>query len=151
MEQEPKMNVPNKGSKWLRKENFLILILLGVLVLVIVWPMEKEEYKGQGGVQGSTCFSGRQSTGRDEYVMGLEQSLEALLCSMEGVGENKVMITLKTAQDNAYLTTGRRMEVEGVVVCAKGAGNGKVAKNISEVIQALFGIEAHKIKIAKMI
>lgn len=151
MEQEPKMNVPNKAGKWLKKENFLVLILLGVLVLVIAWPMEKKEYTEQEGAQSSTYFSERQSAGGLEYVAGLEQSLEALLCSMEGVGENKVMITVKTTQDNAYLTTGRMMEIEGVVVCAKGAGNGKVAKNISEVIQALFGIEAHKIKIVKMI
>ncbi len=41
--------------------------------------------------------------------------------------------------------------VKGVVVSAQGGGNAKTAENISEAIQALFGIEAHKIKIVKMI
>ena len=32
---------------------------------------------------------------REAYVVSLEHSLEELLSTMEGVGENKVMITLK--------------------------------------------------------
>ncbi len=41
-------------------------------------------------------------------------------------------------------------EVEGVMVLAEGAGMGTVSKNISDALQALFGIEAHKIKVVKM-
>ena len=41
-------------------------------------------------------------------------------------------------------------EVEGVVVCVSGADQGKINKNITEAIQALFGIDVHKIKIIKM-
>lgn len=41
-------------------------------------------------------------------------------------------------------------EIEGVMVVAEGAGNGSVNKNITEAIQALFSIEAHKIKVVKM-
>ena len=40
--------------------------------------------------------------------------------------------------------------IEGVVVLAEGAGNGNVSINISEAVQVLFGIEAHKIKVMKM-
>ena len=84
-------------------------------------------------------------------LLSLEHSLEELLSTMEGVGDNKVMITLKPSTRNSCFSSASTMEIEGVVVCAKGAANGKVAQNISEVIQALFGLEAHKIKIAKMI
>jgi len=41
-------------------------------------------------------------------------------------------------------------DVEGVAVLAQGGGDGVVRQNISEAIQALFDIEANKIKIAKM-
>lgn len=41
-------------------------------------------------------------------------------------------------------------DVEGVVVICQGGGTNTVAKNLTEVIQALFGIDAHKIKIVKM-
>ena len=40
--------------------------------------------------------------------------------------------------------------VEGVTVVAQGGGNAEVQKNISDVIQALFGVEAHKIIVVKM-
>lgn len=41
-------------------------------------------------------------------------------------------------------------QIEGVVVCAQGGGSATVNKNITEAIQALFGIEVHKIKVIKM-
>ena len=40
-------------------------------------------------------------------------------------------------------------EVEGVIVIAEGGDNAVVARNITEAVQALFGVEAHKIKIMK--
>ena len=41
-------------------------------------------------------------------------------------------------------------EVEGVIVIARGGGNASVKQNILEAVQALFPVEAHKIKIMKM-
>ena len=149
-----------KKLRW-RKENFLVILLLGVLLLVAAWPVEKKSRSTGTGTKSSMTdsalsfldYGGSTSTEytRETYVVSLEHSLEELLSTMEGVGENKVMITLKPSTRNTYYSSASTMEIEGVVVCAKGAANGKVAKNISEVIQALFGLEAHKIKIAKMI
>ena len=146
-----------KKLRW-RKENFLVILLLGVLLFVTVWPVEKNS-RSAGTKNSSTTDSALtfpdygESTEdtRAAYVVSLEHSLEELLSTMEGVGDNKVMITLKPSTRNSCFSSASTMEIEGVVVCAKGAANGKVAKNISEVIQALFGLEAHKIKIAKMI
>ena len=33
---------------------------------------------------------------------------------------------------------------------AEGAGNGTVNRTIVEIIQALFGVEAHKVQVVKM-
>ena len=41
-------------------------------------------------------------------------------------------------------------KVEGVLIAAEGAGTGEVSKNITEAVQALFDLEAHKIKVVKM-
>ncbi len=41
-------------------------------------------------------------------------------------------------------------KVEGVLVAAQGAGTGEVSRNITEAIQALFDLEAHKIKVIRM-
>ena len=40
-------------------------------------------------------------------------------------------------------------KVEGVVVLAEGGDQAVIVKNITEVVQALFGIETHKIRIGK--
>lgn len=40
--------------------------------------------------------------------------------------------------------------IEGIVVVAEGGGNGKTISDISETIQALFPVEAHRIKVVKM-
>lgn len=40
--------------------------------------------------------------------------------------------------------------VEGVTVVAQGGDNPAIQKNISEVIQALFHLEVHKIRVVKM-
>ena len=41
-------------------------------------------------------------------------------------------------------------QVEGVIVIAEGGGNAQVKQEILEAVQALFPVEAHKIKIMKM-
>ena len=41
-------------------------------------------------------------------------------------------------------------QVEGVTVLAQGGDSPVLKKNITEVIEALFDIEPHKIKVAKM-
>ena len=40
--------------------------------------------------------------------------------------------------------------VEGVIVVMEGGGNPTVAAEVTEAVQALFHVEAHKIKVLKM-
>ncbi len=42
-------------------------------------------------------------------------------------------------------------EISGVVISAGGGGNASVCKEISEAMQALFGLPAHKIKVLKRV
>ena len=64
--------------------------------------------------------------------------MENLLTNMQDVGRVQVMITLQ--QDG---------QVEGIVVLADGAKSAVVMKNITEVVQALFDVDAHKIKVIR--
>lgn len=48
-----------------------------------------------------------------------------------------------------YVSEEMMPEIKGVVVIAEGGDNAVVVQNITEAIQALFGVEAHKIKIMK--
>lgn len=129
-----------------------------------------------------------------DYEAYLEEKTARTLRYVEGVGEVKVMITLKSGaqkiiekdQQSSSQTTeeadsqgGTRTsndissdktsiyeqnsdgsqspyvskellpEIEGVIVIADGGDNAVVVQNITEAVQALFGVEAHKIKIMK--
>ena len=48
-----------------------------------------------------------------------------------------------------YVSKELSPEIEGVIVIADGGDNAVVVKDITEAVQALFGVEAHKIKIMK--
>ena len=193
------------------RDNFLIMVLVGVLFLVIVWPTEKSESKkSQSGNWDSESDILKTQTemqtdaytkskifdtsdGMQSYSTYLETSLECLLSTMEGVGKVRVMVTLEnmgetivekdviskmnsstevdsaggsrntsdvTKEEETIYTEGGSVpfikqvhmpKVSGVVVSAQGGGNTKIEQNITRAIQALFGIEAHKIIIVKMI
>lgn len=200
--------------KWFRRDNLLILVLLGVLLFVVALPVKKEgpaamdtgmeiteQYNagiltssGQQNVaQQDTVDVGTQAVtagSTEEYAAYLEEKLKKILESVRGVGKVEVMITLESSeerivekdmtaersqteeQDSAGGTrtvsssnTGYQTvyqegsqgspfvvktitpKVEGVLVVAEGAGKGNMTGEITQVVQALFGVEAHKVKV----
>ena len=188
-------------KKKLTKENIAIMALLGILLMVIAIPVKKTEtQKDQTAApENKSTASGTQETEEEDntggYAGELEERLESLLASMEGVGNVKVMVTLDSSREQVvekdipstmdttketdstggsrdvinsrqeettvyvtdsagnktpYVSKIREPSIEGVTVVAQGGGNAVIQKNITEVIQALFGIEAHKIKVVKM-
>ena len=192
-------------EKWLRKDNLLILLLVGVLLVVIALPTKKNSQEQQSEVlQGLSDSTGSGSvnssqpqegnfTETQEYAAYLEERLEETLSQISGVGTVRVMITLKATQElvlekdqqtqssstteedsqggnrsinqinrsesTVYHSSGNSEpyvvktllpQVEGVVVVAQGAGTGNISRNITDVVQALFNIEAHKVKVVKM-
>ncbi len=64
--------------------------------------------------------------------------------------EETVYSTTADGEKVPYVIKENCAVVEGVSVVAEGGGSEFVQKNISDVIQALFGIEEHKIKVVKM-
>lgn len=200
--------------KWFRRDNLLILVLLGVLLFIVALPVKKEDpaatdtgmeiteqynagiltSSGQQSVeQKDTVDVGTQAViagSTEEYAAYLEEKLKKMLESVRGVGEVEVMITLESSeerivekdmtaersqteeQDSAGGTrtvsssnTGYQTvyqegsqgspfvvktitpKVEGVLVVAEGAGKGNMTGEITQVVQALFGVEAHKVKV----
>ena len=61
-----------------------------------------------------------------------------------------VFITDADGRKTPYVKKTLAAGVEGVTVLAKGGDSYEVQCQITEMIQALFGIEAHKIRVAKM-
>lgn len=75
-------------------------------------------------------------------------------------GGKRIVTQLDSSESTVYRTVGSDSEpyvvktlsptVEGVVVVAEGAGTGNINRNITEIVKALFGIEAHKVMVVKM-
>ena len=188
-------------KKKLTKENMAILALLGILLMVIALPVKKtENTRDETGLSDTGSDTMKTSeTEKDDgdgsYTQEVENRLEALLSSMDGVGEVKVMVTLSSSVEQVvekdvpysmdttketdsaggsrdvvnskqeettvyvtdqagnktpYISKTLEPAIEGVTGGAQGGGNAVVQKNITDVIQALFGVEAHKIKVVKM-
>ena len=188
-------------KKKLTKENMAILALLGILLMVIALPVKKTENAGDEtglsdtGSDTMKTSETEKDDGDGSYTQEVENRLEALLSSMDGVGEVEVMVTLSSSVEQVvekdvpysmdttketdsaggsrdvvnskqeettvyvtdqagnktpYISKTLEPAIEGVTVVAQGGGNAVVQKNITDVIQALFGVEAHKIKVVKM-
>ena len=54
------------------------------------------------------------------------------------------------SRNEPYVVKTLAPQIEGVLVIAQGAGNGTVSRTIVEIAQALFGVEAHKVRVVKM-
>lgn len=58
--------------------------------------------------------------------------------------------TIYDAGEEPYVVQEMLPEIEGILVVAQGAGNDSVKNQIQTMIEALFGLDAHKISIMKM-
>ena len=126
---------------------------------------------------GSDMSGGEPLSDLEKYEIQTEQKLEELLSTMDGAGQVRVMLTWEGSSERQvekdrisnvdsveeetiyqendsgkypYVVSWTNPKVTGVLVIAEGGGNTKVKAEILEAVQALFGIEPHKIKIMKM-
>ena len=188
-----------KKIKMPKKDQLIIFLLFGVLLLVIAIPAkpgkEKQGEKEVTQVAEGMAEGTKETLPADSYERQQEERLKGVLEKVEGVGRVDVMITLhasaqkvvekdvpsrsqrveeedsqggnRTTQENEreeatvyeeredgirtpYVIQELEPAVEGVIVIAEGGENPTVKQNILEAIQALFPVEAHKIKIMKM-
>ena len=112
-----------KGAK--RMEWILLLAVAAALVLLV---------SNQGGAGGA----------RTE----LEARMESVLSQVEGAGRVRVLVSEGEGDAQAFSQQGK--SVQGVVIVADGAGDVKVALELSGAAQALLGVDANKIQVLKM-
>jgi stage III sporulation protein AG len=95
--QQIKSNVKN-----IKKDNFLIVLLAGILLIVIAWPTssgESKEGKESEATSVKETTSNEDDTQVLDYVEEQEKRLETILSRVYGVGEVNVMITLKSSKE----------------------------------------------------
>lgn len=64
--------------------------------------------------------------------------------------EENVIYSTDGSSSEPYVVKSLAPEIEGVLVVAEGAGSGTVNRTVTEIVQALFDVEAHKVKVVKM-
>ena len=64
--------------------------------------------------------------------------------------ESTVLQRDAVGNETPYITEELEPEISGVLVIAQGAGNAQTVSEITDAVMALFGVEAHKIKVMKM-
>lgn len=84
--------------KNLKKDQWLIIVLVGILLFVVGLPTKKkDEAKGSESENSYQVENPRKNTGLEGALReeALEKRLEELLSSMDGVGKVQVMINLE--------------------------------------------------------
>ena len=180
-----------------KKEQLVVLLLFGVLLVVIALPTTTGT---MGADKKDVDISGTQgAAGTDTatltYEEQLEKRLSAILSQVAGAGRVEVMVTLESrgerivekdtpesrksveetdssggsrttdeqdwGEETVYYEDGsggkspyvvKELEpnIEGVLVLAEGGDSAVVKQELLEAVQALFPIEAHKVKIMKL-
>lgn len=82
--------------KKIKKDNLLILLLAGLLLIVIAVPVENKETEKKETVKEAEPVIEETQT---DYISVQEAKLKSILSKVEGAGEVEVMITLRASKE----------------------------------------------------
>ncbi|MCM1267359.1 MAG: hypothetical protein NC302_05595 [Bacteroidales bacterium] len=123
-------------GKKLRKDQCLVLVLIGMLLCVISLPTEKETTKSHlwdtadAKIENEQTFESEEAGGESgSYAARWEEKLEESLREVEGAGQVRVLITLAGSEEQ-ILTRDGREEVSDTI--EKDAAGG--SRHVSETI-----------------
>ncbi len=120
------------GGRKLRKDQWLIVILMGVLLCVISLPVEKSETKSDISDNTGAKISELKQPSTDvqsaDYVREWEEKLEKSLLYIEGAGQVKVLITLQESEQRVLARDGTESISETTEEDAAG-GSRRVTEN----------------------
>ncbi len=150
----------------LKKEYLAVALLIGILCLILAIPTKKETTNDKNVVTENKNEELKEGVWQEQ----IQARLQSMLNESEGAGETKVFLTFENSWENVvekdenqtvfekdatgnqtpYVKTQKYPKISGVLILAKGADNPVVVQNIQEAVQALFQVEAHRIKVMKM-
>lgn len=117
------------------------------------------------------ALSGISGVGKVRVMITLKSSAELVVekempversstTETDSLGGSRIVHTDEMGETVVYSSSGNDREpyvvktyvpqIEGVLVVAEGAGSGTVNRTITDVVQALFDVEIHKVKVVKM-
>ena len=123
------------GKKKLRKDQCVILVLIGMLICVISLPVKKEKTQSDLSDTSGAMINDEQTfypeEGNQDYISFWEEKLEESLRFVEGAGKVRVLITLKESEEQVLVKDGTLESQETVETDASG-GNRHVVENREE-------------------
>lgn len=110
------------GGKKVGKEQWLIIVLVGILFCVISLPVEKEKTKSGLLDTSNTILENEQTFDNEEtdYAARWEEKLEENLRCVEGAGKVRVLINLKESEEQILARDGREESSDTVEEDAAG-------------------------------
>ncbi len=183
-----------KKKKWGREE-WIILILVGIFLLIVFWPTSPKEEESVTKKENTQAQTEYLISSEETYKEQMEKQLEEVLKSIDGIDSVRAMITLKTSEEEVvlketnkinettkeednqgglriiqsestnevvcyeqtgdevtepYVTYTVSPKVEGVLVVIGGDKASLLRTQIVKAVQALFGVESHKVVVIKM-
>ena len=133
--------------------------------------MDEEEYLAYQEKRLTEALANVAGVGRVQVMITLKSSREAVVeretpvsrsatNETDSQGGSRVISQVETGDSVVYRSEGTDSEpfviktltpeIEGVLVVAEGAGSGTVNRTVTAIVQALFGVEAHKVSVVKM-
>ena len=152
------------------KRRLILIFLAGVLLLAVTFPdfggkdenggdaegKEVSQVDGAGEVSVMiTLKSGNRKVVEKDRTESRQNASDINGDSASGTTEESTSETVSVysqyedGSSEPYVSAELYPEVEGVAVICSGGGNPVVQQDLTEAVQALFGVEAHKIKIMK--
>ena len=120
----------------------LILLIVGVLLIIFAASQKKSSPEV------------KETDSLEEYRRELEDRVENLCASVEGVGKCKVYVTFSRGEQSCYkgsvLIESKPPEVMGVSVVCSGGDNLEVKRALTEMLCALFDIGTNRVAIMKL-
>ena len=128
-----------RTGKW----KILLMAAAGILLLLTSLPAASTKGSRKAGEDVSAwSSSGGQS------IAALEEKMGKALSQIQGIGQTRVILT--GTEQNSLAAGGEVSEIEGALVITESGGRRQAVEQITEVMEALFGIPAHKIIVVKM-
>ena len=118
-----------------------------MLLFVLALPTEnKEEFETI-----NPSVINQMDERNESYEELLEHRVRKILQGVEGVGTVDVMLSMNTEKKNSMFDEEQEKTVLGIIISADGGGSTIVKAEISEAMEALFGLPSHKIKVLKRV
>lgn len=123
-----------KKKKW-GKEEWIILILVGVFIIVVVWPASSGKGKQEEGnsmVEEINQITEINCT--NDYKKQMEQQLEEVLNSIDGIDTIHAMITLKNSEEEVVLKESSRTQENTVEEDSQGGTREILSESVEETV-----------------